>query len=189
VASPLRNTMPIRFRCVYCDKLLGIARRKAGAVVNCPQCGQPLIVPTPEPEPEKVAAAPPAPASVPAGAPNKLFERDDFDVVLQGDVTVQTHDDIPASPPAPKRSKPRQAAPPPVPSPLPPRPFAVEQSLPAAYEPAPAPLPLPARRQERGMVLTTGKLIGAVVAVLVLVLGAFGGGVVVGRMLASGGNG
>ena len=37
--------MPIRFRCVYCDKLLGIAKRKAGAVVNCPQCGQPLIVP------------------------------------------------------------------------------------------------------------------------------------------------
>src|SRR5262245_7843235 len=120
--------MPIRFRCVYCDKLLGIARRKAGAVVNCPQCGQPLIVPTPEPEPQKVAAAPPVPATVPASAPGKLFERDDFDVILQGDVTVQSHEDIPAPPP--KRSKPRQSTPPPVPSPLPPRPFPVEQSLP-----------------------------------------------------------
>jgi hypothetical protein len=178
--------MPIRFRCVYCDKLLGIARRKAGAVVNCPQCGQPLIVPTPEPEPQKVAAAP-LPATVPAGAPKKLFERDDFDVILQGDVTVQSHDDIPA--PAPKRSKPRQAAPPPVPSPLPPRPFPVEQSLPSPFDTPPAPLPMPARRQPRGMVLTTGKLIGAIVMVLVLVLGAFGGGVVVGRMLASGGIG
>lgn len=178
--------MPIRFRCVYCDKLLGIARRKAGAVVNCPQCGQPLIVPTPEPEPQKIAAAPPAPASVPAAGPSKLFERDDFDVILQGDVTVQSHEDIPA---LPKKSKSRPAAPPPVPSPLPPRPFPVEQSLPSPFEPAPAPLPLPARRQQRGLVLTTGKLIGAVVAVLVLVLGAFGGGVVVGRMLATSGNG
>ena len=64
--------MPIRFRCVYCDKLLGIARRKAGAVVNCPQCQQPLIVPTPEPEAEATAS----------GEPNKLFERDDLEDML-----------------------------------------------------------------------------------------------------------
>ena len=42
--------MPIRFRCVYCDKLLGIARRKAGAVVDCPHCAEKLIVPTPDPD-------------------------------------------------------------------------------------------------------------------------------------------
>ena len=41
--------MPIHFRCAHCEKLLGIARRKAGSIVNCPQCEQPLIVPTPEP--------------------------------------------------------------------------------------------------------------------------------------------
>ncbi len=40
--------MPIRFRCVYCDKLLGIARRKAGTIVDCPHCKEKLIVPSPE---------------------------------------------------------------------------------------------------------------------------------------------
>jgi DNA-directed RNA polymerase subunit RPC12/RpoP len=44
--------MPIRFRCVYCNQLLGIARRKAGTVVNCPHCGERLIVPTPEADDE-----------------------------------------------------------------------------------------------------------------------------------------
>src|SRR5687767_4448875 len=97
---PARETpMPIRFRCVYCDKLLGIARRKAGAVVNCPQCGQPLIVPTPEPEPEATAAAS-QPAGPPKGPP-KLFEQDDFDVLLEGDRTFRTPD----PPPGPKRPK------------------------------------------------------------------------------------
>lgn len=37
--------MPIRFRCVYCTRLLGIASRKAGAVTRCPQCGNEIIVP------------------------------------------------------------------------------------------------------------------------------------------------
>ena len=61
--------MPIRFRCVYCDKLLGIARRKAGAVVNCPQCQQPLIVPN--------AGARAGTDRVRRGR-DKLFERDDL---------------------------------------------------------------------------------------------------------------
>src|SRR3954451_22376976 len=101
--------MPIRFRCVYCDKLLGIATRKAGTVVNCPQCGQPLIVPSPEPQ-EAAASAPerapspappppraplPAPAPVRAPAPvplppkESLFEQDDFDVVLATEPTFE----------------------------------------------------------------------------------------------------
>lgn len=187
--------MPIRFRCVYCDKLLGIARRKAGAVVNCPQCGQPLIVPTPEGEPEKAVAASPsavpsAPATIAASPSGNLFERDDFDVVLQSDVTVQGNE--PAPPPmAPKRPKsPKPQSPPPVPSPLPPRPFAVEQSLP----PPPrdgfaAPLPLPVRQRPSGMVLTTGKLILALAVVLFLVVAAFGGGVVVGRLMTQAASG
>jgi len=37
--------MPIRFRCGYCNKLLGIARRKAGSETTCPQCGYTLTVP------------------------------------------------------------------------------------------------------------------------------------------------
>lgn len=37
--------MPVRFRCPHCNRLLGIARRKAGTQVNCPQCDQILTVP------------------------------------------------------------------------------------------------------------------------------------------------
>ena len=32
--------MPIRFRCPHCERLLGIARRKAGTPIRCPQCGE-----------------------------------------------------------------------------------------------------------------------------------------------------
>lgn len=39
--------MPIQFRCGACNQLLGIAARKAGAVVNCPTCGGRTIVPRP----------------------------------------------------------------------------------------------------------------------------------------------
>jgi hypothetical protein len=37
--------MPIRFRCGYCNRLLGIARRKAGQETTCPHCGYTLTVP------------------------------------------------------------------------------------------------------------------------------------------------
>ena len=38
--------MPIRFRCAYCNQLLGIARRKAGTVVRCPGCSGQVVVPS-----------------------------------------------------------------------------------------------------------------------------------------------
>jgi hypothetical protein len=41
--------MPIRFRCPYCDQLLGIARRKSGAVVDCPRCRGRVGVPADAP--------------------------------------------------------------------------------------------------------------------------------------------
>ena len=37
--------MPIRFRCSHCSRLLGIARRKAGTQVRCPECSQSVTVP------------------------------------------------------------------------------------------------------------------------------------------------
>jgi hypothetical protein len=168
--------MPIRFRCVYCDKLLGIAKRKAGAVVNCPQCGQPLIVPTPEPEPETTAAA--APSAAPPKGPAKLFEQDDFDVLLEGDATYRTPD----PPAAPKR--PKAPAPPPAVNALPPRPFPVERSLPPAPTVDPT-APPRARARSGGLVLSTGMLVLALVAILVLMGAAFGGGLLVGRMLTA----
>jgi phage FluMu protein Com len=153
--------MPIRFRCVYCDKLLGIAKRKAGAVVNCPQCHQPLIVPSPEPEPTAAGARP----SAPVPAAGKLFEQDDFDVYLEPHASIRA-----AEPPPPGRPRPAEAA-------LPPQPFPIERSLPAA------PLPLPVAG---GVVLSTGVLIVMVVLVLLLIGAAFGGGFLVGRMMNQG---
>jgi phage FluMu protein Com len=63
--------MPIRFRCAYCNQLLGIAHRKAGTVVRCPTCAGQVVVPDPN------TANVEKPAPQPAGAP--LFERSDFD--------------------------------------------------------------------------------------------------------------
>jgi hypothetical protein len=41
--------MAIRFYCPYCDRLLGIAQRRAGAVVECPSCHGKVGVPIEEP--------------------------------------------------------------------------------------------------------------------------------------------
>ena len=37
--------MPIRFRCSHCNRLLGIARRKAGTETKCPHCEGTILVP------------------------------------------------------------------------------------------------------------------------------------------------
>ena len=37
--------MPIKFRCQHCDQFLGIAKSRAGALVDCPRCGETLRVP------------------------------------------------------------------------------------------------------------------------------------------------
>jgi len=61
--------MPIRFRCAYCNQLLGIARRKAGTVGRCPTCAGQVVVPnadSAEEEPKDQANQP-------------VFERSDFD--------------------------------------------------------------------------------------------------------------
>jgi len=52
--------MPIRFRCSNCNRLLGIARRKAGATVSCPHCSQPVRVPEPGPDDDDEAIVPAA---------------------------------------------------------------------------------------------------------------------------------
>ena len=40
--------MPIRFRCSSCNRLLGIATRKAGTQTRCPHCGAEISVPVPD---------------------------------------------------------------------------------------------------------------------------------------------
>ena len=56
--SPLQSSvpasMPIKFRCQHCDQFLGIARSRAGDLVDCPRCGRMLRVPG---EPATVAPA------------------------------------------------------------------------------------------------------------------------------------
>jgi hypothetical protein len=37
--------MPIRFRCVHCHQLLGIATRKSGTLISCPTCQRRQTVP------------------------------------------------------------------------------------------------------------------------------------------------
>jgi DNA-directed RNA polymerase subunit RPC12/RpoP len=67
--------MPIRFRCAYCNQLLGIAHRKSGTVVRCPTCNGKVVVPAPP--------AMPAAAERPLGSqPELIFERSDFDELL-----------------------------------------------------------------------------------------------------------
>ena len=88
--------MPIRFRCPHCEKLLGIARRKAGTPIQCPQCSKTIKVPPHDdlddllqpPEPARSVSSPvpkltarPAPKLQPSNdAP--LFEKENFDDLL-----------------------------------------------------------------------------------------------------------
>src|SRR5204862_5290906 len=58
------TAVPIRFRCAYCNQLMGISRRKAGTVVRCPTCSGQVVVP-PENEP-----AAPLPAGPSKGGPD-----------------------------------------------------------------------------------------------------------------------
>jgi hypothetical protein len=81
--------MPIKFRCKYCNQLMGIARRKAGTDVHCPTCNGQLRVPfQDEPSSPAAVASPAAP----------VFERSDFEQYLQADVGNQP---VIAAPPAP----------------------------------------------------------------------------------------
>lgn len=63
--------MPIRFRCAYCNQLLGIARRKAGTVIHCPTCAGQVVVPAAESE-----------EPAPAGRDEPVFERSDFEQMI-----------------------------------------------------------------------------------------------------------
>lgn len=97
--------MPIRFRCVYCNQLMGIARRKAGTVVRCPSCASQVTVPN-------LSAAGPSeqPARAPASSEPAppLFERSDFDELFNpGGVHTR-----PAAAPAPPYDPPAPLPPP-----------------------------------------------------------------------------
>lgn len=169
--------MPIRFRCVYCDKLLGIARRKAGAVVNCPHCSEKLIVPTPDAadnEGTEEAKGTADERALENTAGPQLFERSDFDQLLQPEPTFRSGDDEPVPTTAPPR--PTQPAPAPIPYTYAPQPYPAQQ-------PVAAPLPQP--MQQPGFFVSSSKLTWLSVLAVVLLAAAFGLGLIVGRMMKS----
>ena len=154
--------MPIRFRCAYCNQLMGIARRKAGTVVRCPTCSGQVVVPNPE----GGAEPPPVP-----GAPNQLFEGSDFDQLFEaGDkdrhaATVGDKEPEPPRAPAPAWGTHAGQA------------FDIERLDP------PVPVPLPSSAPPPGILLSPSLLtLLTVVGILLLAL-VFGAGILVGRFL------
>jgi len=115
--------MPIRFRCAYCNQLLGIARRKAGTVVRCPNCSGQVVVPTLEEAGMSEASDGPQ-----ATTGQQLFEGNEIDRLLEG-----AGGDQPSALAAPPRGS-SAAAP-------------VGPAAPAAPA-AVAPLPVPAKSPE-----------------------------------------
>src|SRR4051812_33517447 len=72
-----RLLMPVRFRCAYCNQLMGISHRKMGTVVRCPKCSGQVVVPHVET----------APADAPVAADReamKLLEGPELEMLLAG---------------------------------------------------------------------------------------------------------
>jgi hypothetical protein len=114
--------MPIRFRCAYCNQLMGIAKRKAGQVVTCPKCGGQVVVPTPDPSQEEEEPKP--------GSPGAVFEEDD-EVQRLLEYVEETERPPPTAQPAGAR-KPAPAAPMPQPRPPMAHPLPAAPRVPAA---------------------------------------------------------
>jgi DNA-directed RNA polymerase subunit RPC12/RpoP len=170
--------MPIRFRCAYCNQLLGISRRKAGTVVRCPNCSGQVVVPTLE-------EAGLSDGPQPAGPGQQLFEGNEIDRLLEG-----AAGDQPSALAAPPRSSGPAA-------PSSPAAAATVGSTsappmsPAAAAPAPAvsPAPLPAPSSPsappNGVWLSPAKATMLSVIAVVALAVAFGVGLVVGLFLQS----
>jgi len=160
--------MPVRFRCQFCNQLLGIARRKIGLQVECPTCHNSVTVPATD-----------APD---VGAPGKrydppLFERSDIDELLGPGPAAQP---VTAAPPPVPAAEPAPPARAPAPwSAMPPTDFHAEP-----YQlPPPPDRPAPAPGQVAGVVLTPlNATLLTVAAVLVLAV-AFAAGLLIGRFV------
>jgi phage FluMu protein Com len=167
--------MPIRFRCAYCNQLMGIARRKAGTIVRCPACASQVTVPHPPGEGAVQARVDEPFQQAVDDAPPPLFERSDFDDLFN-----------------PRAGKARQAPAPFVyESFVPPSPAehfdkAQPQQPPAQVgpadqsAPAPVPGPMPGRP---GIWLTPGLATLLSVSAVVAMALAFGAGLLVGIFL------
>ncbi len=202
--------MPIRFRCVYCEQLLGIARRKSGTVVKCPNCAGQLIVPSPEVDDddagpdaptasnddvggtrrtaaqwERTEKAAPVQARDPqatVGEAGMLFERSDFDELLKPVIERKPAVATKGNPSAPARRSSAAAVPAPAVVPaVAPAPF--DFSQPAASPAAPVYHLQPAPPPKSGLVLTPLKLLLLFAFVLFGISLAFTGGLLLGWYL------
>jgi hypothetical protein len=200
--------MPIRFRCVYCDQLLGIAKRKAGSVVKCPNCAGQLMVPSPDASDDQseadvpTAAADDIPSRQAADASDKtahapagddgaamLFERSDFDELLKPAIERRE----PALAGRGQRGSRATSSPATIPASAPSS--SPAQSPAQAFDfTAPAPQQAPASpppslprmagaKTRTGILLTPVKLILLSVLVMVGMAFAFGGGLMLGWYL------
>jgi len=179
--------MPIRFRCAYCNQLMGISRRKAGTVVRCPSCSGQVVVPNPAAEPTEKPHEEPSPKAPPQP---QLFERSNFDELFDDAAGGKRAPARPVTAAAPHRTpdQPQALGP----APAAPRQGqagqAVEeapQSPELAFDVEPVPLtPTPASETGRpGIVLSPRLATLAIVGVILALAVAFVVGMVVGMML------
>ncbi len=160
--------MPIRFKCPTCERMLSIARRKAGTRVVCPRCEDDVTVPDADLAYEEevnvepvedhepgsgtkpiAIGAPPKPTQPkPKPKSDKLFEESDFEQLLDAKVKKAADDA------AAKKPEPQQAV------------------VPAAASPDPV---------EKGILLSRGAAVVLTVLMLVLLALAFATGYLIGR--------
>ncbi len=163
--------MPIRFRCAYCNQLLGISRRKAGTAVRCPTCAGQVVVPNVEAEETESGA----------GERDALiFERNDFDELLNSGehaaVVLPKKEAVLSSSEAPFA----------IPSSANPPPGAWGTHAEPAYDmerlkPTPTLVAIPApKAATSGFYLSPAKATALAIAVVILLAVAFAAGVLVG---------
>src|SRR4051794_39841908 len=100
--------MPIRFRCAYCNQLMGISRRKAGTIVRCPKCSGQVVVPNPDDQPADDHTPPPEPSATGDGV--KGLEDLDLDDLLAGAASETAGKQQVSSKPARAPARPEPAA-------------------------------------------------------------------------------
>ncbi|MEI7684888.1 MAG: hypothetical protein WCL32_07650 [Planctomycetota bacterium] len=159
--------MPIRFRCAYCNQLMGISHRKVGAVVRCPKCSGQVVVPTVE----DGADDGPIAESEQAAPVNSLEDRELDKLLLEA--AQEAAGLTKAKKKRPRRNvveidvepiDPKEFAPP-----APPAPVAAPPAL--AAPPSPPVEPTFIARTPAGWVITLspGLAIGSIVALLLLI--------------------
>jgi phage FluMu protein Com len=151
--------MPIKFRCKYCNQLMGIARRKAGTDVNCPTCNGILRVPFED----AAEGTGPAPVLKAATAQQPVFEQSDFEAYLEADV----------------HNRPVVTAPPPTAAPL--AGTVWNPQVPDMVDVEPA--FMPAATLPPGIVLSNGIATLLTIGIIFLMAMSFSLGLLVGRAL------